>query len=279
MAATDLYTEHAETVEAVLAHIRRANRLTPDAADEFASWARLKLIDNDSAILRKFEGRSSLRTFLVTVIQRLFLDWRIHEWGKWRPTTEARRRGPVAVELERLILRDHLDFEQAMEMLVARGVAHSRDECAIEWAELPQRPARRAATEAALEHLPAPPTGDGLEMDDQRARAGRASAALVTSIPTLSPHDQLIIKLRYQDGFSVARIAQLLGEDQKPLYRRIDQMLGRLRETMVAAGVSAEDVRDLLGNPVVEFSPAFGVSRAGNVKVGPSTPSDAGGGA
>jgi len=45
------------------------------------------------ALLAKFEGRSSLRTFLTVVIQRLFLDHRISAWGKWRPSAEARRGG------------------------------------------------------------------------------------------------------------------------------------------------------------------------------------------
>ena len=144
MADEHLYTQHADAIESVLAYTRRAQRLTPDAGDEFASWARLKLIENDCAILRKFQGLSSIRTFLVTVIQLLFLDWRISEWGKWRPTADARRLGPVAIELERLVLRDSIEFEQAAQTLVSKGIALSRDECDRVWSELPRRPRRQA---------------------------------------------------------------------------------------------------------------------------------------
>ena len=275
-----LYSEHADTIESVLAYTRRAHRLTADAGDEFSSWARLRLIEDDCAILRKFQGLSSFKTFIVTVIQRLFLDWRIKEWGRWRPTTDARRLGPVAIELERMVLRDRLEFDEAAATLVSKGTAQSREECDRVWGELPRRPARQRASEGVLEELPAPaPSRDPIALAEQHASAGRASAALAEALPDLTPQEQLIIRLRFQDGFTVARIAALIGEEQKPLYRRIEQILARLRKSMTAAGVTADEVRDLLGNPVVEFGAVFPAGDPGKLKVGPSTSSNAGGGA
>jgi len=78
--STDFYTTHAAVIESALAQATRSHRLAPDAADEFCSWARLRLLDHDQAILRKFAGRSQFRTFLITVVQRLYLDWRNAEW-------------------------------------------------------------------------------------------------------------------------------------------------------------------------------------------------------
>jgi RNA polymerase sigma factor for flagellar operon FliA len=274
-----LYSEYADTIEAVFGYIRRSQRLTADAGDEFSSWARLKLLENDCAILRKFQGLSSLRTFLVTVINRLFLDWRITEWGRWRPTADARRLGALAIELERLIVRDHLDFQQAANLLVSKGVADSHEECDRVWGELPQRPGRRRAAEDALDNVPAPSASrDQVAVDEEQANASRTGSALAGALPQLSPEEQLIIRLRYQDGFTVARIAQLLGQEQKPLYRRIEQILGRLRVQMTSAGVTADEVRALLGNPVVELGEVFPAAEMGNLKVGPSTPTNAGGG-
>ena len=119
MAIQNIYSEHSDTIESVLAYTRRAHRLSADDGDEFSSWVRLRLLEDDGAILAKFRGLSTFKTFLVTVIQRLFLDWRIKEWGKWRPTADARRLGPVAIELERLVLRDHLEFERVEQMFAA----------------------------------------------------------------------------------------------------------------------------------------------------------------
>lgn len=280
MATHKLYTEHADTIESVLAYTRRAHRLSADDGDEFSSWVRLRLLEDDGAILAKFRGLSTFKTFLVTVIQRLFLDWRIKEWGKWRPTADARRLGPVAIELERLVLRDHLEFGQAVETLIAKGTAASREECDRAWGELPRRPPRQRAGEQALDAMPSPaPASDPVTVEEQFASAGRASSALAAAIPGLTPQEQLIIRLRFQDGVTVARIAQLLGEEQKPLYRRIDQILARLRATLTDAGVTAAQVRDLLGNPVVELGAVFPAAGSGKPEVGPSTSSNAGGGA
>ena len=118
MATYQLFREQAEIIDAVLTQICRGRRLTVDICEEFSSWVRLRLLEGDSAILRKFAGRSSPRTFLMTVIKRLYLDWRNKEWGKWRPSTAARRQGTVAIELERLVLRDRLPFDEAVEHLV-----------------------------------------------------------------------------------------------------------------------------------------------------------------
>lgn len=280
MAIQNLYSEHADTIESVLAYTRRAHRLSADDGDEFSSWARLRLLEDDCAILKKFRGLSTFKTFLVTVIQRMFLDWRIKEWGKWRPTADARRVGPVAIELERLVLRDHIEFAQAAETLISKGTAVTREECDRVWAELPRRPARQRAGEQALEAVPSPvPARDPIAVQEQFANAGKASSALADAIPTLTPQEQLIIRLRFQDGVTVARIAQLIGEEPKPLYRRIDQILTRLRAILTQAGVTADEVRDLLGNPVVELGAVFPAAGAGKAEVGPSTSSNAGGGA
>lgn len=279
MATHTLYSEHAETIESVLAYIRRAHRLSADDGDEFSSWARLRLLEDECAILRKFQGLSTFKTFLVTVMQRLFLDWRIKEWGKWRPTADARRLGPVAIELERLVGRDRLEYEQAVETLVSKGVALTRDECDRIWGELPRRGGRRRTGEEVLQHSPAVAAIDPLDVQEGHDSAHRARAALADAIPSLTPQEQLIIRLRYQDGFTVARIAQLIGEEQKPLYRRIDQILGRLRASMIAAGITAEEVRHLLGNPLVEVGAVFPAPASGKAQVGPSRRSDAGGNA
>jgi hypothetical protein len=41
----------------------------------------------------------------------------------------------------------------------------------------------------------------------------------------------------------VADIARELSTPQKPLYRRIDRLLARMRDDLERAGVSAEDIR------------------------------------
>jgi RNA polymerase sigma factor (sigma-70 family) len=268
----NLYTEHADTIEAVLAYTRRAHRLSADDGDEFSSWARLRLLEDDCAVLRKFNGLSSLKTFLVTVVQHLFQDWRIKEWGKWRPTAEARRLGPVAIELERLVLRDDMEFEQAVQVLLSKGTATSAAECDDIWGQLKQRPRRQRTTSDALVDVPAP-SRNPFEEDERRERALQVVIALRKAIAALPPADRLIVKLRYEDRFTVGRIAQLIDCEQKPLYRRFEQLWKQLRASMQASGITEDDVRDLFAEG---FADDFG-AESGKSSTGPSHLSNAGG--
>jgi RNA polymerase sigma factor (sigma-70 family) len=272
VATDNLYSEHADTIESVLAYTRRAHRLSADDGDEFSSWARLRLLEDDCAILRKFSGLSSLKTFLVTVVQHLFQDWRIKEWGKWRPTAEARRLGAVAIELERLVLRDDMEFDQAAQVLLSRGTAQSAAECDEIWGQLKQRPRRQRTTSDALVNMPAP-SHNSLEDDERRERSLQVVTALRNAIASLPPADQLIVKLRYEDHFTVARIAQLIGGEQKPLYRRFEQLWKQLRAALQSSGVSAADVRDVFEAGL----PDDIGSDTGNGDAGPSHLSNAGG--
>src|ERR1019366_2147799 len=101
----------------VISFVSARHHLPGVEADDFASHVKLRLIEDDYAILRKFQRRSSLRTYLTVVIQRMFLDYRISAWGKWRPSAEAKRAGAVAVQLEQLMGRDGYRFGEACELL------------------------------------------------------------------------------------------------------------------------------------------------------------------
>ncbi|HEX6463374.1 MAG TPA: hypothetical protein VFZ98_02925, partial [Vicinamibacterales bacterium] len=101
------------TIEALVQTVARQQRMSWAEAEEFASIVRLRLIENDYAILRKFRGGSSLRTYLTVVIARQALDYRDTCWGRWRPSRAARRLGRTAVTLEKLIVRDGFTLDDA----------------------------------------------------------------------------------------------------------------------------------------------------------------------
>src|SRR4051812_28238821 len=84
-----LFLTELPTIERVAAFVTSRHRVPAAEAQEFASHVKMHIIESDYAVLKRFEGRSSLRTYLTVVIQRLFLDYRISQWGKWRPSAEA----------------------------------------------------------------------------------------------------------------------------------------------------------------------------------------------
>jgi len=249
------FVSQLDVIERVIAFTCRRYHLSRADADDFASHVKLRLIENDYAVLRQFRGRSSLRTYLTVVIQRLFLDYRVSAWGKWRPSAEARRRGPVAVLLERLVVRDGHPFEEACELMKTNhAVAESREELERLAGRLPVRTKRRFETDDALASVPArdAPADEILAEQDARLEAGRLTAALQALTASLDVQDRLVLAMRFEDGRTVAEIAATLRLDQKRLYRRIDRLLRDLRMGLEAAGLGAAAVGEILESSAAE---------------------------
>jgi RNA polymerase sigma factor (sigma-70 family) len=103
------------------------------------------------------------------------------------------------------------------------------------------------ADAATLAETPAPAGADTeLLADESHARRARGEGELERALERLAPRDQVVFRLRFWEGVSVAQIARGLGVPQKGLYRRIERALARMRRELERSGVRAEDVRELL---------------------------------
>src|SRR5215218_3468574 len=65
-----LFLDNLDLIERIAAHACRWSRLRPEDKEDFISWVKLKLIEDDYAVLRRYEKRenATLRTFLTVVI-------------------------------------------------------------------------------------------------------------------------------------------------------------------------------------------------------------------
>src|SRR5438477_7896350 len=108
-------------------------------AEDFASTARLALLENDYAVLRSYEGRSSLAGYLAVVFERLLMDQRVHALGKWHPSRAAEHMGPVAILLEKLIVRDRRTIEEALPIMRGLDPSLTRSDLESMLSRLPDR--------------------------------------------------------------------------------------------------------------------------------------------
>jgi len=241
-----MFVEALPVIERIIAIIARRNALGGHDADEFRSWAQARMIDNDYAVFRKFGGRSSIATYLTAVLSHLFLDHRNSLWGRWRPCAAAERMGAIGIRLDELLHRDGCTLREAREILHSGGAEIGDRELNRMAAQLP---VRRGSHELPLETL----AGTMLEADDASS-AGPADlcgqGALRDAVAALLPEDQVIVRMRFWDGVSVADIARSLRLDQKLLYRRLDAIEKRLRLLLAERGVDRERARDLLSAEV-----------------------------
>jgi RNA polymerase sigma factor for flagellar operon FliA len=261
--ARELLESSLALVRRVVAFACRRYHFDPDEAEDFASVVHLKLVDDDYAVLRSYEGRSGLSTFLSIVIQRWALDYRIHEWGKWHSSAEAKRMGAVAVELEQHIHRDGRTLEEALPFLAAKHPGITLDALKRLAASLPRRaPKRHDVPVEEADPVTAPDDIEDRARADDRRRTAEQVQTLVSATIAEYPEDmRLILQLHFEQGMTIARIARALQRDQKALYRLIDHCKNDLRKAIAGAGLTSAEVTDLIGRDDVFLS--FGLGKPG----------------
>ena len=240
----NLFLANLNLIEKIIAGLCRRHALFGDVADDFGSWVKEKLIESDYRVLRSFAGRSSLSTFLVIVITNLLRDYNVQRWGRWRTSAEAKRLGTVAVQLESLMYRDGHTLAEATMVLESRGECVSQRELATIATRVPARVRRRDVGDASLDYV-ADSEPDVHEAMEQAESRSAVVEQLEAALAAMEGEDQLILRLRFWEGLTVADIARSLQLDQKPLYRRLERLLLALRNRLLAAGVDDEMIADL----------------------------------
>jgi RNA polymerase sigma factor (sigma-70 family) len=227
----------------------RASLIGADIED-FGSWVKLKLIENDYATLRKFERRCSFAAYIGIVVQRLLLDYRVHLWGKWHASAEAKRLGDVAVAIESHLVRDGLSIADALPALRRHWPDLTEQYVYEIAARLPSRHLRARAVELDLADDVVSPSGiqeTALERD-RTDLAARIAAIVHEALDAYDEDDRLLLRLRFQSDISIADIARMLAVEQKPLYRRLQRLLADLRARLRRQNIDADDVETVIGS-------------------------------
>jgi RNA polymerase sigma factor (sigma-70 family) len=243
MSREQLFLSQLAVIERVIAWVCARRGLRGADAEDFGSFVKHRLIEEDYEVLAKFEGRSSLKTYLAAVINRLYLDFQVQRFGKWRPSAQARHLGPVALRLERLMFRDGLSFDEACSALKNDpAVTETRDALYAISQTLPGRVARGPREEAK-----APLTGAAaVERAERQALADRTFSVIGLTLRQLPAQDRIFLRLHLESGFTVAEASRSLGLEQKTLYRTKESVLKRLRADLEARGIGSEAAHELL---------------------------------
>ncbi|HLX06695.1 MAG TPA: sigma-70 family RNA polymerase sigma factor [Thermoanaerobaculia bacterium] len=259
-----LYLEYLPIIERAATRACRRYGLSREDVEDFTQDVRIKIWEDDCAVLRKHEGRSELATYIVVVVNHALQDLINHRWGKWRPSEAARALGDLATRFERLVIRDRRSFREAGETLRMEGFQVSDSQLSDLAARLPPRTPRPVETltdfagggigaiaDSAPGRRHEPAAGEsadeGVISQERDCRRRHALDALRTARAALPAEDQLIAR-SWSEGSSFANVARSLDCDEKAIYKRKDRIFNQLRQALLSAGVSAEDVAELLDN-------------------------------
>jgi RNA polymerase sigma factor (sigma-70 family) len=262
MDAAELFAANLEVIERAALTVSRRAGLSPADTEDFLSAARLALIENDYAVLRQYQGRSSLVAYLAVVFQRLLADQRMRALGRWRSSREAERMGAAGVLLETLVRRDHRSVDEALPIVQAAHPGLGRGELEAMAARLPARPSRPrpVGIDAGLAAvLAAPERADArTRSDDARSLLCRTDRVMRATLAAFTPEERMLIRFRFAAAMTMADISRMLRLPQRPLYRRLESLLARLRAALLAAGLDAAALSELIGTAACEMDFGLG---------------------
>jgi DNA-directed RNA polymerase specialized sigma24 family protein len=192
----------------------------------------------------------------------MLADQRERTHGRWRPSPEAERLGQRAVLIEEIVGRQRRSVEEAMPFVRSVDPSITRQEVETIADRLPQRPERPREVELPpedVEPLEAADRADTTTFDGElRDLSRRAGTMLRATMKTWPADDRLLVRLRFESSLSIADISRLMNVPQRPLYRRLEALLGRLRAVLLEAGIDPATAADLAGAQRIEMD--FGLA-------------------
>ena len=273
MEASELFRQNLALIDQVIAGVCRRARLDSADAEDFASVARIALMDGDYSILRKWEGRSSLAGYLTAVLQRLLIDERVRSQGRWHQSAEAKRMGPAGVLLETMLQRDRRTISDALPAIRAIDPALTRGDVEAMARRLPDRTPRPRPVpleEVEAFAMATESADTGFFRREAESLARRAAAVIRRVAAELTPDDRVILELRFVKELTTPHVARALDVPQRTLYRRIDALLVRLREALQDEGLSDDELASILDGDFAEVLD-FGFAAWRDAGTGPST--------
>lgn len=237
-----LFERHLPFIQKVVAYAVRRYHLDPEETKDFSQDVMVKMLSRDCEVFSDFRGESKMESYLTVVVERCLQDYINKLWGKWRPSAAAKRLGPLAEQLERLVYRDGHSLDMAIEMLKQRGAKESKEEIKKLFGELSSRPIRVFEGEGPLQNVPSSTkTDQPIREQEHEANVQKAEQALQRALETLPADDRLLVRMK-SEGTTIQEIAKLLRADAKKLYRRYEKSLKIMRELLLKDGIRPEDL-------------------------------------
>lgn len=242
-------------IDRAIAYVCNKYGVPESDVEDFASSVKLKLLENGYEILRKYKG-GGFATFIGSTVRHLYLDQRIREWGKWRPSAEAQRLGRAAVELETLLFRDTRPLEQVVPIVAAHHQMATEEVRAMAGRLHPHYPRPRPVSldDADDDTRPLEVADPHTFDPDYNDIAHQAGEIIRRFLEALSEQERAVLRLRFFAGRSVIEIATSMKLDKNALYRQINRRWDEVRALLSDSGISGVDLDELSARMTDDFA-------------------------
>lgn len=229
---------------------------------ELSSLVLDKLEANDFKVLRDFQGKSKLTTYLTAIISRAAVDMLRQKYGRSRQTERAKALGPLGEKVYKIVFQQGLSLVEVQKDFLHRRLPVPTDEAIQEAihkiggtgkipAEAPDiktgylRPADNPREKAVVE-VPDNSGNPEKTLEDQTRRQ-TVDQVLSELVDGLSGEDRMILRMRFglgeqENPRKIPDIAAALRLSPKTIYKRIDTILGKCRKRLALKGVTIHDL-------------------------------------
>lgn len=216
--------------------VARRRRLTPEQRDDLLSFAVCRLLERGVDWKDVCGVAARPEAYLRRMVERLWIDLTNRRWGRWRPTSRARRLGATGVELDRLIRREGLDLDDAISLALERSSrGRTRDTLYRLASELRPRPRAVPIAGVALTGRDRPDSRLRLKEDSRSLR--RALRVLEEEMQQLDDLSRKVLSGRYLEQLTAGSVGRELDLDDRSVYRIAYRALKTLRRRLRDRGV------------------------------------------
>ena len=198
--------------------------------------------------LRAFRGKSSLNTYLYSLINSLVIDFKRRKFGRRRIPSVVVKLGKWAEAVYRFVCWQKFSFDDAYDFLRVDGlftgsyIEFIKEIEPIRRAPCRENPAFQSINETHESSLQNINYGDSnpLEILIQKLDRERRIIALKVIRDTtagLSELDQILVRLVYGSDQSVPAVAKVIGLATSTARKRLKRLLTKYREKLLAEGI------------------------------------------
>jgi RNA polymerase sigma factor (sigma-70 family) len=223
----------------ILSVVRRTVSDEDDVSDIFAEVCALLSADQLARLRSHTEtGKARFSTWLVTVVQRIAIDWIRRRDGRRRVSTPGGL-SPIQSEIFDALVRRHCSHVEAYELTRQRlaadlpfGQFMKEVRATYSWL------AQNGRTVAHYFPGPPDPIEQGEPLADEAALINDSSVRLTVVLQKLTPDERLAVRLFVIDELSADEVAKIVGwPNAKAVYNRVYRALRSLRGDLSGLGV------------------------------------------
>jgi RNA polymerase sigma factor (sigma-70 family) len=268
-------TTHSSIQQKALAHWELVNKLAyrrfqqESIAEEAALYVLTSLEKDNWKKLRQFSGKSSFSTFFSSVAYRLLEDFSRKRFGRLTPPQWIKEAGGIWMLLFRLLCMERFSFSEAIE--IAKDRQKETQEEQLESAaetilgEIPQCGKSNTNVSFEEEEILHPETlADNYSIVENKEKQLLLSAIaqeifgnpvkkeqesavqkLLKHKLSLSGEERILLKLCFQENYSVTQAGKILGINRFQAHGRLRRLLSKIRQHYKNTGCEGE-LRSLL---------------------------------